>query len=81
MTELLAILIAIVFACFGYEDNRAGAQKKEDVIKTIKEKVESPEGIYVKEGMWRDALYLALPFGIDMIVKLLNSIGAFNKSS
>ena len=79
--ELMAIFIALFFACLGSEDGRKGEEKREAVIKTIKEKVESPEGLYIKEGMWRDALYTVLPFGVDTVVGLLNGAGAFVKSN
>lgn len=80
--EVLAVFMAIFWACVGYEDGTSsGEAKKKDVVNTIVKEIEDEDGFYIPPGKWRDAVVWAVPFGVNMVVRLLNNYGVFKKSS
>lgn len=80
--ELVAIFMAVLWACLGSESSEVeGAKKRQTVIDEVLKELSSPEGLYIKPGFLFDAIKMGLPFAVDAAVKLLHSYEVFKKSS
>lgn len=80
--ELVAIFMAVLWACVGAENSdTAGADKKQAVVDEVLKELTTPEGLYVAPGFLYDAIKMGLPFAVNAAVKLLNSFGVFKQSS
>lgn len=81
VSEIVGVLIAIMWCCIGFEDNSKGADKKKNVVDKITEAIDSPEGLHIAPGIWRDSIVKVLPLGVNFAVMFLNRFSVFSKSS